>query len=46
MLHQEGIDSLQDSIVPGVVPPLLQSIGTGVEDMEQSLALTTKFPGW
>ena len=46
VLHQEGMNGQQDGIVSGIVPPLLQSTGTGIEDVEQSLALATEVAGW
>ena len=46
VLHQEGVDTQQDGIVSGIVPPLLKSRGAGIEDVEQSLALATEVAGW
>ena len=46
MLHQEGVNGWQDCIVPGVVPSLLQSMGAGIEDVEQCLTLAAEFAGW
>ena len=46
VLHQEGVNGLQDRIVPGVVPSLLQSMGAGIEDVEQGLTLAAEVAGW
>ena len=45
-IYQEVVDTREYGIMSVVVPPLLQCIWAGIEDVDQGLTLAVEIAGW